>query len=331
MDTAYQSRLELFVNNHQQAKADFTWKNTMNRRLAAMLYTAENKVIDTGGIKDCEALIKESTGLFSTFRGNSALSVATLLSLTPDPRRCLENTLQVYDLMKDAGFRASDFLVVAACMIAMQSEPGRFTQTVGRAKAFYDAMKSEHWFLTGQDDYIFAALFGMSGIEVQAGADRVEYLFSELKLEFHPGNSVQALAMVLLLGGDTFDSKLKTFALNKAFRENGLKMDKEYTLSSLGVLSLLPQDADAIVRSVQETYEYIRTQPGFGAFSVSKQEALLLSAALFAFTSADQIKKGIMTSAISTTIASIIIAQQTAAMIAATTAASAAAASAATN
>ncbi|MCL2152150.1 MAG: DUF4003 domain-containing protein [Oscillospiraceae bacterium] len=56
----------------------------------------------------------DSSLLFSTFRGNMALCVAKLLSLSPNPRGLFEETLKVYSLMKDVKFRASDFLVVAA-------------------------------------------------------------------------------------------------------------------------------------------------------------------------------------------------------------------------
>lgn len=104
MDTPNQVRLDLFINNASAAKKGFVWKNTMIRRLAALLYTAENRSIDIDAIRGCNTRIKENTGVFSTFRGNSSLGIATLLSLSADPDRLLNDTLTVYDLMKKAGF-----------------------------------------------------------------------------------------------------------------------------------------------------------------------------------------------------------------------------------
>ena len=328
MDSLYQSRLDLFVGNYHEAKAGFFWKNTLSKRLAALLFAAENRAFDARAIRQSEALIKENTGLFSSFRGNSVLTVATLLALGDEPRERFKQTLLVYDLMKASRFYSSDYLVVAACLIASQAEPGRFAQIVSKAKAFYDAMKSAHWFLTGQDDHIYAAMFGLSDLDVQNGIDQMEVLYQDLKVEFYHKNSLQAMATVLMLGGKDRDAVRRVSALKQAFRDRQLKMDQQYTLSSLGVLSLLPQDDLTIVDTVKSTYDYLRSKPGFGPWSVSKQELLLYSAALFAFVSADQINKGLLAGTISTSIASIIIAQQTAAVIASTSAASAAASSA---
>lgn len=327
MDSTYQARLAMFVGNYQLAKTAFFWKSTLSKRLAALLFTAEGRTLDAQAIRQSEKMIKENTGLFSSFRGNSVLTVATMLALADNSRERLKETLLVYDLLKAARFYASDYLVVAACLIATQSEPGRFALAVSKARAFYDAMKSAHRFLTGQDDHIYAAMFGLSDLDVQSGIEQSEILYQDLKVEFFHKNSLQAMATVLMLGGKNRDSIRRVSALKQAFRDRQLKMDQEYTLTSLGVLSLLPQDDLTIVDSVQSTYDFLRRQPGFGPWSVSRQELLLYSAALFSFASADQINKGLLAGTISTSIASIIIAQQTAAVIAATSAATAAATS----
>ena len=62
---------ELFSSNMQKIKKDFIWQNVLLKRLAAMLYAAEDKVIDSNAIHESHELIKKNTGLFSAFRGNS--------------------------------------------------------------------------------------------------------------------------------------------------------------------------------------------------------------------------------------------------------------------
>ena len=62
--------------------------------------------------------MKQNTGIFSTFRGDMGLYIATLLSLTEDPQAVFRETLIVYDLLKAERFRASDFLIVAAFQVA---------------------------------------------------------------------------------------------------------------------------------------------------------------------------------------------------------------------
>jgi hypothetical protein len=321
-----QSRLELFARNTQVIKKDFIWQNTLIKRLAALLYAAESKEMDCEAIHESHDLIKKHTGLFSAFRGNSVISIATMLSLSSDRNVQLSNTLEVYELLKKEHFRASDFLVVAAYQIAAHAKASDFEHIVRRAKAFYDGMKQEHWFLTGQDDYIFAAMLGLSDVELSAGLDRMEQLYDDLKPEFFSGIGLQSLAQVLVLSGKSAEAETRVLALRDTFRARGIRLDRTYTLSSLGVLSLLPADIEKIVREVDEAYEYLRTQKGFGAFTVSKQELLLLSAGLVAFDYVDHAKSGIVNTAISTSIVDIIIAQQAA--IAAAAASSAAAAGA---
>ncbi|MDQ0194224.1 DUF4003 family protein [Paenibacillus wynnii] len=164
MKEQYTARLELFADNAQRVKKAFAWQNAMVNRLAALLYTAENKIADDGAIRESFELIKENTGLFSSFRGTSAISIAALLSLSTDRQTQLAHTLAVYDMMKNAKFRASDYLVVAAYQIAANTTSDQYLRTVERVKAFYDGMKAHHRFLTGQDDYIFAAMLGLSDI-----------------------------------------------------------------------------------------------------------------------------------------------------------------------
>ncbi|WP_379163088.1 DUF4003 family protein [Paenibacillus sp. sgz5001063] len=325
MKEPYTARLELFAENAQRVKKGFAWKNAQVNRLAALLYTAENKIADSDAIRASFELIKEHTGSFSSFRGTTAISIAALLSLAVDQERQLTDTLAIYEMLKDAKFRASDYLVVAAYQIAANTTPDQYLRTIERAKAFYDSMKAHHRFLTGQDDYIFAAMLGLSDIDIHNGVTRMEQLYAALKPEFLSGNSVQALTQVLVLGEDSSDTAAHVLALRDAFRARGLRLDKEYTLSSLGVLSLLPCSEADIVNDVSETYEFLRTQKGFGSWSITKQELLLLSAAMVAFKYVDEAKSGVVTTMLSTSITNIIIAQQTA--IAAAAAASAAATS----
>ncbi|WP_339279563.1 DUF4003 family protein [Paenibacillus sp. FSL H3-0329] len=329
MKEQYPARLELFADNAQRIKKAFPWQNAMVNRLAALLYAVEDKVADDEAIRASYELIKESTGIFSQFRGASVISIAALLSLSDEKETLLANTFTVYDLMKEAKFRASDYLVVAAYQIAANATSDRYQRTVERAKLFYDSMKAKHRFLTGQDDYIFSAMLGLSDIDVESGVDRMEQLYVTLKPEFMSGNSVQALTQVLVLGEEASQVADRVLALRDAFRAQGIRLDKEYTLSSLGVLSLLPCNKEDIVTDVSETYEFLRTKKGFGNWSIGKQELLLLSSALVAFRSVEDVQNGVLTTMLSTNITNIIIAQQAA--LAGAAAASAAAAASSSN
>ncbi len=329
MNDQHISRLELFATNTQMMKKNFVWHSSLLKQLAALLYAVQDKEVDCDKIHESYDLIKRSTGLFSAFRGNSAMSIATLLSLSDKRDTLLSETLAVYDMMKEARFKSSDFLVVAAYQIAANAKPYEYPQVIEKAKAYYDGIKAEHYFLTGQDDYIFASMLGLSDIDIETGLARMKKLYDILKPNFLSGNGAQALTQVLVLGNESSEAATRVLALRDALKERDFRLDRAYTLSSLGVLSLLPSDIDFIVNDVTETYKFLRKKEGFSNWSITKQELLLLSVSLVAFNYVDDLKSGILTATISTSITNIIIAQQAA--IAAAAASSAAAASAASS
>ena len=327
MKQAINDKINLFIANVHTVKTGFKWQDDAMKRLAALLYTLENKHVDCVDIIESHAIIKGNTGLFSMFKGNMMLCIASMLSLHDNREQLFSNTMITYEQLKTVKFRASDYLTVAALLIASNTEPKNYQITVERAKAFYDGMKKQRWFHTGEDDYIFAAMLGLSEIDPLAGAERIEQLYRMLKPEFRAGgNSLQALCQLLILSGKTDEAIEHLLALRNIFQGHKIKLDKMYTLPALGVLSLLPIDGNTLANDILDVQSYLRTQKGFGAFSVTTQELLLFSSAIISSVYAEDIKNNIISS-ISTSIASIIIAQQVAVIVAISASSAVAAAS----
>jgi len=211
-------RLGLFIDNANNLKREFKWQRPMLRQMAALLYTAENRVADNGAIRRSYDMIKAHTGLFSMFRGNTALATAAMLSLAEDGEKRLSDTLYIYDLMKEAHFWGSDYLVIAALQIASNAGAVNFKTTVWKMRSYYESMKKEHPLLTGSDDTIYAAMLGLSDVDAADGVARMERLYRELKPEFHSGNGVQALSEVLVLGDTAEESIGRLRALRQSLR-----------------------------------------------------------------------------------------------------------------
>lgn len=328
MNERLRARADLFARNVQNIRKDYIWTFTQTKRLAALMYALEDKALSGDAVRESHELIKQQTGMFSMFRGNMTVGIAARMSLSEDPRVLLSDMLDVYAKLKVAGFHASDYLVIAAQQIALHAGTDKRDYAIARAKAFYDGLKRNHWFLTWQDDYIFCAMLGLSDIDLEGGVERIEQLYTELRKEFRWSNGVQALCEVLLLGGETQQTVGRLLELRDRLRDRNLRMDRENTLSSLGVLALLPVDARLVVEDVAELCDLLREKKGFGRWSVMKQEMLVLTTALVASDQVNQAKSG-MFPALSTSIANIILAQQAA--IAAAAASSAAAAAAASS
>jgi len=323
MKTEIQTKLALFAENAQAIKKEFRWHDTLIKKMAALLYALDNKSIDNDAIRNSHNMIKNSTGVFSTFRGNMALSIAAMLSLKNNREELFDESVTVYNMLKSAKFWASDYLVVAAYEIAVNANPEKYEKVIIRMRGFYYGMKSNGFFRTGQDDYIFSAMLGLSDIDVNTGTERIEQLYKRFKSEFWSGNSVQALAQVLVLSGDCEAAADRVVAIRDEMKAQKTRLDRMYTLPALGVLALLPVDTNTIVREISEAGTFLRTQKGFGSLSVTKQALLLFASAIVASVYAEGLKEDVVTASVSTSIASILIAQQTA-MIAAMSASAAA-------
>lgn len=327
MNEHLKPKVDLFLTNVQIMKDNFRWQNISHKRLSALIYAAENKQIDLDTLKDSLKLIKENTRVISYFRGNSLISIATLLSPSDDNRKIFADTLVVYEQMKANKFWASDYLVMAAYQIAAHAHENQHIETIKRTKAFYDGMKSQHRLITGQNDYIFAAMLALSDLEIETGLNQIENLYQTLKLHFRPYDSVQALSQILTLNSQNDDIISRVLNLADLFRHKKMRLDRTYTIPSLGVLALLPVNPDLLVDEVVTVYDFLRTNKGFGHWSISKQELLLFSAALVSFSYADNANQQLLTSALSTSITNIIIAQQTAIAVVIATSSSAASSS----
>ena len=308
MKSEIQSTLELFAENVYTIEREKKLQWDDAHRMAALLYAQENKQVDGDSIRACLDLIKANTGLFSVFKGN--VSLATLLSLSEGPEALFENVVTVYDLLKGAKFSASEFLAMAAYMIAVQAEPENYQNIVERTRAFYDGMKASHRFLTGQDDYIHAAMLGLSGLDVTAGVERMEQLYQQLKEEFKGFDSIQALAQVLTLVDCDEQTISRLLALRDEMKARKTRLDKGYTLQILGLLAALPVDAATLVSEIAEAHEYLRKQKGLGDFSTDAEERLTYAASVVARGYVTDIRDGVLTAALSTSILNILIEQQ---------------------
>jgi hypothetical protein len=310
-----QDKLELFADNAQIIRKEFVWQEDTIKLLVALLYAQDDKRVDCEAIRQCQTLIKQNTGTFSAFRGNMAICVATLLSLSPDPQELLSETLKVYDLLKGVKLRDSDFLVIAAYQIAAQADVSDYANVVARARNFYDEMKTRHFFHTGKDDYIFVAMLGLTNLDAANGVARIEQFYSRLKGEFRDKNSVHTLAQVLVLSNADASIANRILALRDALRAQKIKLYTTYTLPMLGLLALLPVEIDMIVRDLDAAQAALRTKKGFGSLSIDTEELLLFAAAITASNYIENAKDGMLTATLSTSINNIIIAQYTALII----------------
>ena len=324
-------KLELFAENVRKSKKGLGLNSAMAKRLAALLYALEGKPLDRSAIMGAYAAMKTTAGVFSVFRGNTSMFIATMSSLKGDPKALFDRTSAVYDMMKDAGFWRSDFLAIAALTVAANADPNDYQTTVGRMRSFYEGMKAQRWWNTGADDNIFAAMFALSGIDPKEGVERVEQFYNLLRPGLLAKNSVLMIAQILVAGGMPVQAADRVIALRDACRAQKIPLDRAHVLPLLGILAMLPVDVNTIVQDIKEAQAHLRAQKGFGIFSVQKQELLLYATSIMVSGYAEEVESGIVTAAAATSVTNMIIAAQVAmcAALAGAAAANSAAAAAA--
>ena len=330
MKDRLQEKLMVFAENSQKIRSDFPWQDGMAKRLVASVYAMGDRTLDSDAIRECHKMIKDEVGIFSSFRGNLSLYIASALSLYEQPEQLLSDMIQVYKLLKQEKFRSSDFLAATAFEIVANAKSENFALIVNETKEFFDQMKASHRLRVGGDDYIFAAMLALSDVSLHTGVEKLNHLYSQLRSEFGittPGSSILALSQMLVLGESTDECVRNTLQLNEALRERKIRLDRTYVLPSLGVLGLLPIDKDIIINDLIAARDYLRDQKGFGALTVSDQELLLYSVSFVADSHKCDLEDSTTKANITANVTNIIIAQQVAMMAAIVAASTAAAAS----
>ena len=312
MDQALRSRCERFLANRDTLRKAFPWENPYLHAVCAGILTQKNQTAEVDRLHDCRDLLRARTGFFSNFRGIAQEAMITLLSLEPAPQEELDQGLRLYDALKDH-FRPSQYLPLAALLLADQVEERQYGAFAARTRAIYNGMKEAHCFLTGVEDSVFAALLALSPRPVEALIAETEACYDRLKHRpFGTGQFTQTLSHVLALGEGSAQEKCdRTLALYDALKDRGRKYSTGHELGTLGLLTLVPGEVGALAEEVVEVDHFLSQQKGYGLMGVGKAQRLMHGVMLTAGYILDQNQAVLGAAAVSTTV-SLIVAQEVA-------------------
>lgn len=318
MDIVLKSKVDLMVENYQKLKSDFIWEASLLKHFCAMMYAIRGKKIDIDKIKEIKMYIKEETGWTSEYRGNNQLIMSALLSFEEDYKTIFKNMLDVYKKMREEGFKHSQYLPLATYTIAKNVPAEQWNNKIQRMDDFYKKMKENHFWLTSDDDYVFAAVLAVTDLEVNKTMEKVEECYKALSEEgFWKGNDLQTLSHIMALGEEEVGEKCrKANSLYHKLKEKKCKL--EYSgLATLGVLTLIATDEDKMVEDIKEINDFIYKKDGYGMWTLTQSNRTILSANLLSDFYVEEMKKGVVQVALANSINAIIIAQEQAAVAAA--------------
>ena len=266
------------------------FESNIFRKCNALSVTLRDEVADVSKINYCRDLIKNNTSIFSNFRGNNLLTTATNLSLEALPEEALREVMKIYDKLKSE-FSGSQYLILTAWVIYNAKERVTYDDAIRRMRKAYDIMKKNHFFLTGSDDYVAAAMIATTSNNVEETLEEIEECYNILKANgFWGNNNLQALSHILSLGNGSAKEKCeKVILLNKTLREKKIYI-KNYALPLLGDITFVTNDFEDFSNKYMMTIKELKSHSGFGTFSLNCEVRNMIAASLVCSKYLDELK-----------------------------------------
>lgn len=328
------ARAERYIEAYQVLARDFVWDHHLVKQFGALTFVQKvpQGLPDVAKIHEVKKYIKDKTGIFSSFRGMNALMTSLLVYLSEKQEAYFDESLEVFRALKEAGFAAGSYLPLAAMTIAQscsESDPSQH-QKIARMQQFYKGFKSHHFWLTSQDDYVYAALLACTPNSVEPMIDQIETMYRDLSEGgIYKGNGLQSLTHVLALGEQPLNIKVsKALSIYATLNQSGYRLN-QYHLAFIGVLCLITDQPQPLLEESIALEGWLKKQKGFGGLSVDKKTRFVIAASICIqeYVEASDFNK---TAVLANSLQAIMIAEQiaiTAAIIAASAASSSAASS----
>ncbi len=280
MTEQLQALCERFILNRDILKDEFRWENQLLFPVCASSFCEKDMTADPARLQLAKQLLESRTGFFSNFRSNVKLPMISMMAMDAEPSVRLENTLAIYDILKNY-FSGGSYTALIAAIISGMAPVSEADRLAARGKKLYGMMKDAHPFLTGGEDSVFAVLMAFSEKEDQQLFDDMEECYSIARKLASDKNSAQTLSHVLALyDGAPKDKCAKVTALYNALSAKRRKYGKYYELSVLGTLAMAADDTASVIQYMIEVDDFLDGKPGYGTFGIDKKTRLMHAAML---------------------------------------------------
>ena len=250
MHTNPEELVARFIEARDAVRAVFRWENDYTYPICAQIFLAADRPVEAAQLERCKALVKSTTGPFSSFRGNIRLPLICMLAAGDDPEDRWERTQRGYALLKGSFF-GSEYLALAALLLSAG----------GREAALLLAESQR------TDDELI---------------DDMETCYRLLDERFPKGDGLQSASHVLALSPKTPEEKVRRMiALFDGIQNAGGKYGKDRQLPILAALSLGTASEEELVRGIMDLDGLLAQQKGYkGVFSLDRRTRMMHAAML---------------------------------------------------
>ena len=281
MNKTPQELVDRFIETRDAVRAAFRMENEYIYPVCAQIFLAADKPVEIEQLERCKALVKSSTSVFSSFRGNVKLPLLCMLAAGDDPEERWDRTRRYYALLKES-FYGSEYLALGAMLLSDAVQEEDVPALAARGKGLYQRMKKEHPFLTGQEDSVFALLLAESQRTDDELIDDMETCYRLLDERFPKGDGLQSASHVLALSPKTPEEKVRRMiALFDGIQNAGGKYGKDRQLPILAALSLGTASEEELVRGIMDLDGLLAQQKGYkGVFGLDRRTRMMHAAML---------------------------------------------------
>lgn len=309
MDTRTQELLDQVVNDKKilQRKMIFEADAPAMATLAAFLFASAGKKADVEKYVQCKKYFKRHVNVFSEMRGISEVIIITKMCLQDNYEEYLSGVTAVYKkLRKIHKLTASPYMVLAAANIYEAGGLEKADDNIEKLEAVYKEMKSDHFWLTSDEDRPFLAMMVSRNINYNAISEEVSACYEESKKLSFSKDAMHTASQIMALSGKSVSSKVADLKDTlDAFKKYKIKGFKYELMPMAAALLLINESPDEKAIKIREIYDYLKTKKGFKWYLGSTKRSLY-SILAYAIVNLDG-DNASLNSVISTTLTGIII------------------------
>ena len=254
--------------------------------VCANVFCAADAEFDLGKFKDSMELIKGNPKMLSSLRSTMRPLIASLISVSDDPKGEMERYLNCYELLRKH-FTDSEHLALLSVLLLRITPDDRAEQHIMRGRQIYDRMKKEHRILTTKEDVAFAVMLAFSDRSDDELIEDMEACYKLLKHRAD-NNSIQTVSHVLAMVSGTPEEKCAKFGeLYDSMIKKGRKYGKHYELAMLAALSITRFSSAEILSDISDSEAFLAQHSTVGDLSefgksVTGSNAFLLPTTAYA-------------------------------------------------
>lgn len=309
MDTNMKALLDQIVEDMNLLQKKMFWEmdSSAMATISAFLFARAGKRADIDRYVECKNYLKKNVSVWSEIRGIAQAIVITKMCLAEDYAEYLSGVMDAYKKLRALHkFTASAHMVMAAINIYEGGGKENADANIDKLEAVYKGMKTDHFWLTGDEDRPFIAMMVTRNVSVDALSPEISNCYEACKGMSFSKEAMHTASQILALSGKSVETKVAEMSATvDVLKANGIKGMKSDLMPMAAALGFIDSSAEEKARDIKEIYDYLKTQKGFGWY-IGGTRRSLYSVLAYALGNIEG-DGAVMNSVIGTTLTNIII------------------------